>query len=257
MEGYIQKRFPQLEVRSFGTDVVKENRISSQLIREMNYWGLEIKQSSPTPLSSDLEFVSASDVVISADQKIFEELSEKGIVSTNICNFAVDDWHIPYDPIDFSSDKYFANAAKVIHCTARLVSEFFDERNRENSIWAYSTPEESIPEHFRPDATVIDARLRKSVHQTLPSGEIRFFEERELLDGSLKSSLNNETTVYSPKFEFREPEKILLSRDWSDFVRAVSRFRPVNVITAPLASNGKSLTEPYLASLVADYVEYG
>ena len=101
MEGYIQKRFPQLEVRSFGTDVVKENRISSQLIREMNYWGLEVKQSSPTPLSSDLEFVSASDMVISADQKIFEELSEKGIVSTNICNFAVDDWHIPYDPIDF------------------------------------------------------------------------------------------------------------------------------------------------------------
>lgn len=257
IEGYLQKRFPQNEIRSFGTDVVKGNRISSQLTREMKNWGVEIRQTPPTSIFSDPDFIRTSDIVICADNKVSEVLSREGIYSINICDFAVDDRHIPFDPIDFSSDKYLANAAKVLHCTARMVSEVFDKQFRENSIWSYATSERSISDLLRPDAIVIDARLRKSVNQALLSGETKFFEERELLDGSLISTLENGTMVYAPKFEFRQPEKTLLSNDWSDFVRAVTRFGPVNVITAPLAVNGRALSEPYLASLVADYVEYG
>lgn len=257
MEGYLQKRFPQLEVRSFGTDAVKENRISSHLTREMNDWGVEIRQTPPASIYSNLDFIKASDTVISADSRVSEELSREGIFSINVCDFAVDEQHIPFDPIDFSSDKYLANAAKVLHCTAKMVSEVFDEQSSENSIWAYSTSESSIQGLLRPGAIVIDARFRKSAHQSLPSGDTRYFEEQELLDRSLISTLVIGTKVYASKFEIREPEKILLSNDWSDFVREVSRFGPVNVITAPLVANGRALSEPYLASLVADYVEYG
>lgn len=257
MEAYLLKRFQHIEVRSFGTEVVKENRISSQLIREMGGWGLEIRQSPPTSFLSELEFVQTSEMVISADHEISKVLSREDISSVNICDFAVDDRHIPLDPLDFRADKYFANAAKVVHCSAKMVSRLFENRDSVNSIWAYASSEGNFPELLRSDAIVIDARLRRSANQAFPSGEIRLFEEREILSGSLLSTLENETKFYAPRYEFSEPEKILLSNDWSDFVRAVSHFGQVNVITAPLTAHGRALSEPYLASLVAEHVEYG
>lgn len=257
MEAYLLKRFPHFEVRGFGTDVVKENRISSQLIREMDGWGLEIRQSPPTSLMSGLEFLRTSDMVISADHEISKVLSRENIASVNICDFAVDDRHIPLDPLDFTADKYFANAAKVVHCSAKMISALLENPVKVNSIWAYTSSEGNFPELLRSDAIVIDARLRRSANETFPSGKIRLIRERELFSGSLISTLENETKFYAPQYEFSEPEKTLLSNDWSDFVRAVSNFGPVNVITAPLTAHGRALSEPYLASLVAEHVEYG
>jgi hypothetical protein len=222
----------------------------------MNTWGVEIRQTPPTSVISEFDFIKESNIVISADVEISEKLAREGIASINICDFAVDDLHIPQDPIDFSTDRYFANAAKVIHCTARMVAEVIHNQSKVDSIWTHITPENAIPNSLRSGAIVLDARLRRSSKGALPLGESRFFEEYELLSGSLISTLDAGTRVYAPRFEFREPEKALLSNSWSDFVKAVSNFGPVDVITTPLAVNGRKLWDPYLASLVAEHVEY-
>jgi len=256
IEGYLRKRYPQFEIRSFGTDVVEGKRISSQLIREMNYWGVEINQTSPTSAFSEIDFIRESDMVISADIEISEKLVREDIISINICDYAADELHMPFDPIDFSSDKYFANAAKVLHCTARLISEAIEQKPKTDSIWAHTSSEKSLPDSVRPGAIVIDARLRRSSNEALPPGEARFFEEQELLNGSLLTTLHNRTRLYLPKFEFREPEKALLSNDWSDFVSAVSNFGPVDVVTTPLTASRRFLWDPYLASILAYHVEF-
>lgn len=256
VEGYLQKRHPEFDIRSFGTNVGQKGLIPSQLTREMITWGVEIRQTPPTSVICEFDFIKKSDIVISADDEISAKLARVGIASINICDFAVDDLHVPQDPIDFSSDKHLANAAKVIHCTARMISEVFDNESNVHSIWTHITSENAITDSLRNDAIVIDARLRHSSKGALSTGESRFFEEDELLSGSLISTLDTGTRIYAPRFEFREPEKTLLSDSWSDFVKALSNFGPLDVITTPLSVNGRELWDPYLASLVAEHVEY-
>jgi len=252
---FLQNRYPQFEIRSFGIEVEPKNRISSSLTREMKKWGLEIDQTPPTSILTATDFLESSEFIISADAEISDYLSQKGYSSLNICEFALDKSHVPEDPINFKSDRYFANAAKVLHCASRMVSKVIENREETVGIVTFTSTQNGAGAP-RVDAILIDARLRRISNEINDLETLRLFEEQEILDRSLVASLHNGTKFYSPKFEFREPERVLLSNDWSIFVNSVSKFGPVDVITTPLGINGRLLWEPYLASIVAERVEY-
>jgi protein-tyrosine-phosphatase len=256
IEGFLKSRFPQIEVRSFGTDVDRNGRISSQLTRVMNHWGIEINEDPPVSISSEVDFLHDSSIIISADEEISKKLRRKGISSTNLCDFAIDKHHIPDDPLNFPTDLYFVNAAKVLHCTARLISEIIERQPKPVSIRSHITSEDDSLQFLALDEIVIDARLGRSAGEFNRPGETRYFEEAEILTGSAISTLHSETKFYAPKYEFRQPEKTLLSSNWALFVKGVSSFGSISVITTPLSSHGRQLWDPFLASILAEHVQY-
>jgi protein-tyrosine-phosphatase len=256
IEGYLRKLYPNFEIRSFGTEVVEGNRISSSLTRLMNGWGIQINQAPANSIFSQIEFINTSNLVISADGEVSDKLDLIGISSINVCDYAIDHFHTPFDPINFRGDEFIANAAKVIHCTARMISQVIKHQENNGSIWVYTTSDNAIQDYLRKDAIVIDVRLR---HRPKPLGfrdETTFFEEQELLDGSLFSKLHSGIKTYLPKYEFRNPEEVLLSDKFSEFVSKVSSLGEVELITSSLTEHDIFQSEPYLASILAERVIY-
>jgi protein-tyrosine-phosphatase len=257
IEGYLKSHLRESEIKSFGTSITIGNQLSSTLIRKMDDWGIEINRSRPRSFLEDLDFLRQASFVLSADSETVIELAKHGIASLNICDFAVDNLHTPVDPLHFLNDQFLANAAKVVHCTSRLMSRVIEQKPSLAlcTIFISSDNTEKIPTES--GNYVIDARLR-SVHDfRLGSQEVRYFRENELLDGTLSSSLNRETKFYSPKFEFRAPERALLSIEWESFIRGVANFGPVTVITTHTQTKSRELWDPYLASILADSVRFG
>jgi hypothetical protein len=226
------------------------------LTQEMGRWGIDVSQSSPSSAFAEIDFLNESSLVISADSDVSMSLTRSGVSSVNICDFAIDKQHIPADPLNFANDMYFANAAKVLHCTIRMINQTIEQAPRRTSIWTHVTSEVDSAHSMRSDVILVDARLRRSSKDVRPYSETRFFEEHEVLDGSLTATLQSETRFYSPKYEFREPERILLSNNWSIFLSNVSTFGAVDVITTPLSVHGRLLWDPYLASILAEQVKY-
>jgi len=256
MEGYLRKRYPYFEFQSFGTDVVEGNRVSSSLTQLMNEWGIQINQAPTKSVFSQMEFINTSNLVISADREVSDNLHLIGIPSINICDYAIDHFHIPFDPINFRSNKFIANAAKVIHCTARMISQVIKHQEKISSIWVYTTSDNDFQNYLRNEAIVIDVRLRHRPKQLRFRDEITFFEEQEILDGSLISKLHPGIKTYLPKYEFRKPEEVLLSDEFSEFVSKVSSFGEVEMLTTPLAERDELQWGPYLASILAGRVIY-
>jgi protein-tyrosine-phosphatase len=256
IEGLLNQRYPHFEVRSFGTDVDHGGSTPQVLIREMSNWGIEISKLSPTSVFNEIDFIKSSNLVISADDNVSSRLAREGIHSFDICDFAVDDLHVPLDPVNFPHEKFFVNAAKVIHCTARMLSHMIQDNTQSLSIRALTSVRGDNFPALQPNSIHIDAGLRRTLKETELPDDARLFVESEIFDGSIISSLKSETRFYSPKYEFSQPERILLSEGWSNFVKEVSKFGEVVVITTPLNANRRQLWDPFLASIVADEVVY-
>jgi protein-tyrosine-phosphatase len=255
IEGYLRKRFPNFDIRSFGTEVNVKNKISSVLCREMSNWGIEISSSPPQSFLQDIDFLSNSNFIISADITVANSLGEKGIDSYDLCDFAIEGSHIPADPIDFFGDKYLVNAAKVLHCAARFASRVIVNSSGYESISAIEVSGDSAFDLNRSVDYVVDARLRH-IHEFTPlNGEIRYFDESELFSGALHSNLSRETRVYRPRFEFQRPELALISEEWATFVKGIANFGAVSVITAHASTNNRQLWDPYLGSILAARVD--
>jgi hypothetical protein len=168
-----------------------------------------------------------------------------------LCDFAIENSHIPVDPIDFFGDSYLVNAAKVLHCAARFTSRVIVNNSEYESISVTEIKGDSGFDFNGSVDYVVDARLRH-IHEFTPlNGEIRYFDESELFSGTLHSTLSRETRVYRPRFEFQRPELTLISEEWATFVKGVANFGAVSVITAHSSTNNRQLWDPYLGSILA------
>jgi protein-tyrosine-phosphatase len=255
-ESYLNYRLPGYDVKSFGYDVDINQKVSSTLIRDMGTWGIEVSASRPEPFQENIDFLRQSRFILSADAETADKLAEYGFSSHNICEFALDSFHIPVDPIGLSWDKILANAAKVLHCSARFVSQIV-ERDINPPLSVLFLPIDSQEKiSIKPGTCVIDSRLRTICDPISLTPDYRYIDESEIFDGSLSANLRRDTRLYMPQFEFRHPERMLISKEWRTFTRRVADLGPLIVITTHTATKTRDLWDPYLASILADSVEF-
>ena len=253
IEGYINSYHSGFENCSFGIDVSGEVRNISLLNSIMTSWGIEYEVNRTRSCSQNLDYLKSSKLVIAADAAIQEYLLELGLNSINLTQFAVDSLHIPQDPIGFDSRDFAINSAKVVHCAARLIAAHFNESPNRYRVTALIPGSHAKNIDFGLSCYVIDARLR-SVGQKISHDEAPvIFSQKAIQDGSVKEHISPGRHFYSPSFEFNNPERTLLSKNWREFVQGIAILGPTCVITAP---QNELIWDSYLTSILADVTEY-
>jgi protein-tyrosine-phosphatase len=256
VQAYLMHRFPKTTIRSYGIEIDKKGAISRRLINSMKNWGLEIHADPPVDFYNDLDFIENSDFVIAADSHIASEILGNNRKVFDLTKYALDDSHVPADPLGYDTTQMLINNAKVIHCTFRLLNEFNSDAIHKNMICA-AIPKESNPisyENF--EGYVIDARL-KHYEETEYSNKLRLkFSQEMLMSGQLESMISSEIFLYTPMREFHRPEETLLSRRWLDFIEKISKNGPTVVITTPRSSPTMDYPDSYLTSVLASAAKY-
>jgi protein-tyrosine-phosphatase len=247
---------PNLDVRSFGTSLEKNSNVDVSFVNLMNTWEISLKIHRPRSYFLELDFLKSADLVVAADADVFSEISKLNRNTVNLVDFAINNQHVPVDPLGMSKNSFLENVSKVIHCTQRLNRTFMATIPRLHEVIIIVPRTEDFLFLPESDCYVIDASFVKQNNKfNQLIGRCRF-EEIGILDGSILKSVNSGTHFYEARFEFNRPEMILISPMWYEFVRKVSSMGTTYVITEPLSAGGSPLWKSYLATYFADQVRY-
>ena len=257
VEAVILRDQPSVDTRSYGTSIVENRILDSNLLTLSSAWGLELKTHNPRSFKSDLDFLRSADLVIAADLKVYDQINHLNLNTVNLINFAVDSVHIPIDPVELSLNGLLENISKTIHCTFRLLDKTFPSLPKQFNITVKLPRSEDSIISIKSDAYFVDARLRKlDSNDRLVRNSTYEFKESELFDGSLIASVDKNISSYKAKFDFSQPEMALVSKQWAEFLCKVNSIGPLTVLTEPLMARGARLWRPYIASYVADTIHY-
>jgi len=255
-EALLIRENPNLDVRSFGTSVEKNTSIDVSFLNLMSNWEIPLKIHTPRNYFLELDFLKSADLVVAADVDVLSEIIHLNRNTVNLVDFAIDNEHVPIDPLGMSKNSFLENVSKVIHCTQRLHRTFMKTIPQFHEVIVIVPRTEDFLFLPESDCYVIDASFVKQNHKFSRLIGLCRFEELGILDGSILKSVNSETHFYEARFEFNRPEMILISPMWNEFVRKVSSLGTTYVITEPLCAGGSPLWKSYLATYFADQVRY-
>jgi hypothetical protein len=253
MYGFLQHAYPSIESKSFGTSPDPEEKPNMLLEETMGCLGLEYEKGPSKSWADHKSFLRSSDLIISADDSIKGFLKAHDFESSSLTDFAIDFLHNPEDPVGFTPTRFVANSAKVIHCTARLMSSALGEATGSFSVTAVTQLGLDRPIKVPENAYVIDARI-KHLGESLgiPQNPV-FFSEEMVNSGMLTEIIHPLKRHYAPDFEFRNPERVLLSKTWKTFVQNVSNLGPTYMVTSPSVPG---VWDSNLASILAQRLLY-
>lgn len=253
MHAFLQHRYPQIESKSFGTAPESGKQPNLLLEETMTCLGLDCEKG-PSKSWADYEsFLRSSDLIISADDSIKSVLDDHGFNSRSLSDFAIDFSHNPEDPVGFTASRFVSNSAKIIHCTARLMCSVLGENTGKFNLTAITQLDPLSPVSVPEKGYVIDARIKHLGEPLrLPQKPV-FFSEEMFNSGMFASTIDPLKYHYAPDFEFRNPERVFISRNWEMFVRGVSDLGPTYVVTSPRVSG---VWDSYLATTLARRVLY-
>jgi len=249
MESYLKRIFPEAQVNTFGYEA-QEGEIPPKIISKIvSPWGLSVNISPSKNCSNNLELIEESKLVVAADFETRDYLLDLGIPSVLIQDFALRSEYIPSDPTDLDRKELTTNLAKVVHCTARLINFYF--LNEKSKISSYESLEAIDSINSKWHSITIDSRLRNVDSKELmklASEQVVFFTESDILSGEILDLASPNIRLYLPRYEIGSPEELLISEQWKFFVKSVSTYGDLLILTVPSEINApESLFSSILA----------
>jgi len=252
---YLKNLIPDLKVNSFGTDITRGSLSNSDISRYLNQWGIEFQQQLTKSVSDHIAEVTKTNFVIACDEKIVRSIASVCPDVVNLQEYAIDNQHIPVDPISFSQKDFLENLCKVLHSTMRFSIQKYLPSSSDFASIAKQVTDPIIDFQKFPDGVYIDTRIKtKNLYRNIPD-QVRWFTEEELRSGRLAKNVAQHVAVYAPRFEFRHPELCLLSRQWIEFVRAVETFGSTTLLIEKFDSSKSTNSCSYLATSLASSVD--
>jgi len=256
IESLFRQNFPHIEIRSYGININLGRNKNPGFFYLMNDWGIDIQDRVPKDFTTNLSFVSTADLVIASDSFVYSKVLPFNTETENLVDYAIDENHIPVDPINMSEIDFRKNLAKLIHCTFRLINKLSPIYAFQSKITALIPQLEKDFFRREPNSFIIDARfIKRATDSRLPE-RTYFFEEDELLNGKILMFAAKEIETYRAKNEFLQPEKVLISNNWVKFIGKIAEHGPTTIICEPITTQNLPLWKAYLTSSVADVLIY-
>jgi protein-tyrosine-phosphatase len=256
VEAYLNLALSGCQVRSFGTEVRKSAKVSSEFIATMHNWGLKVTTHAPCNVESGKSFIQSADLVVAADSQIFAIVRDMNRNSVNLTDFALDESHVPIDPIGLTRNAFLENISKVVHCTSRLLDSYTPSSPNNREILAVIPQSARFVPYLKSDGFIIDSSFGGYQSKAQSNLEVIWFAESDFRSGNILNLVRKNFVQYSSKYEFLKPEQVLISSIWKDFVEKVALTGPTEVITQPLGRKNSESWQPYLASRLAHAVKY-
>ena len=256
VEAYLNLVLGSCQVRSYGTNIRRNAKVSSDFVTTMHNWGLRISTHTPRHIESDISYLRSADLVIAADFQVFESVKELSLNCINLIDFALDENHEPIDPIGLPRGEFLENISKVIHCTSRLVDLLTPPLSNLHEILAVIPKTSHLVQYPKNEGFVIDSSFGGSQRTGQSNLNVLWFSESDFRSGNILNLVRENVSHYSSKYEFLKPEQVLISESWAKFVKKVASMGPTEVITQPFGSKGSEMWQPYLASRFAHAVRY-
>ncbi len=265
----IRKIFPELSVFSAGVQATSTN-VPEQVRFIADRWGIPVQESTSTSVTSSVEILNSSDLIIAADEEVAhllgQSVNNKSIVNLQEISTAIE--FTPHDPTGMQGLQMEIELAKVVALTIQEVVTFLKLRSN-NSITAVipRTPQaesraiEQTLSANKSKGFILDLNLRtpdasiwKDAH--LPITIIKGDYTSELT--KLVSALHKKkatAAILAPAYESSSPENIWLSRELINSIVKLSAIAPVTLLTSPLTIAGRTVPDAYFASLAASRVD--
>lgn len=263
-EVVIRNHFPDFLVSSFGAEVSDGEDTSDFAALVAQRWGLSPMKAITTSKEKFLASKFSPELVLAADQKIFESISQLGIPGAH--RSLTDDYIHPElrpsDPDGMEESQFERELAKVANTVLRTIYEWKGWKNRNKVISFIPRGTTDIPQTIA--HAIFEARALGAV---LIDGDCRAPHDFDLENNSLTPIDFDYTKTLSesgPKLrpneilrhsrELDKPEKYFLSQSWKALVDSYSRTNPVVIITSPRRSKARSLPDSFLASYFSDSI---
>jgi protein-tyrosine-phosphatase len=262
-QSIIQRFFPGSECESVGISAVFNHETNQEVRGIAAEWGLPpIKHLSESLESRKLDILE-SDLVILAEAKMEFQLRRIGYEgkSLSMNDPKIQKDFIPCDPLGLSLSKLKLELAKVAYCSIQGMRVNHGAMNQ-NPIsvlipfcdddtpyaYAYAALEQKIS-----GGVIIDADFRSPAAKKY--GSDMKIEKVPIDDFDLLNiSHAPDGKMFSPVREYGNPESILLSVGWRNFLDRISASSPVFVISAPRHTERKMLPDSYLCAVWSDKV---
>ena len=232
----IRHHFPDFLVSSFGVEVSDGEDTSDFAALVAQRWGLSPMKTITTSKEKFLASKFSPELVLAADQKIFESISQLGIPGAH--RSLTDDYIHPElrpsDPDGMEESQFERELAKVANTVLRTIYEWKGWKNR--------------------DKVLIDGDCRAPHDFDLENNSLSpiDFDYTKALSESAPKLRPNEILRHSRELD--KPEKYFLSQSWKALVDSYSRTSPVVIITSPRRSKARSLPDSFLASYFSDSI---
>jgi protein-tyrosine-phosphatase len=256
----LRRNFPAISAYSAGVEVSTNSEIPASIRALCQSWGLEIPELVSTPWDSISEKVEPDDIVICADDHVFERV-KLGVGTSHIINLANSespDFLIPTDPAGATRAVVEQELAKCLVQAIRflaphmkwaspMITEIYVPRSEEEIPEAIMRARKEHPVSEKRGMIFLDCNLR-APNSSLwnPSENIRNFDE-SLTVQDLQSG-----DVVQASHEFTSCPQILLSHKWRTFISELGQSFQVVALAPPLYINGLISTESLFTLLCAD-----
>jgi protein-tyrosine-phosphatase len=256
----LRKHFPEISVQSAGVEVSQNAEIPLAIRTLCNSWELAITETVSTPWESLKNSVEPEDLLICADDHVFE-IVKVGVKTSNVINLTEiksPDFLVPIDPAGATRAIVEQELAKCLAQTIRLLSPYIKwvapmiteiyVPSREESI--QEAIERAFYEHSHLDTKNIiylDCNLR-APNSSLwnQRGKVKNFEETLMVKNLQPGD------ILQASYEFTLWSQILLSLEWKNFVADLGKSFQVVALAPPLYVNNLISTESLFSLLCAE-----
>ena len=249
LSAYLQLHFPHVKFTSSGVNAREYAETSSIALQIAKNWGFPFapKKSTIPILDSRMKYLPVDESTKVALSDLGAEtclLSDSSIESTNIIRK-------PVDPVNFQISEFTYELAVLLNYGVKMIlSEFPPLGLHDIAVIEFSgdhfegiSLSEYVSER-QDEVYIVNACLRNlQVHNLL----VEFFNLSPLLDYKILS------IAYSSTYEILEPEKLLCSVEWRQWLYHLASIRPVVLLVSPVElSEQMTMPETVLATIWAN-----
>ena len=262
-EYVISSQFPEIEVKSAGTHVELVDLPALQVSIIASEWGVNCEVTTPRSISDMREYIESSDLVILAEQNLVSELTKFKVTGKvrSLEEYSLDTSFSPKDPAGFSNQKLREELGKMTSVALRAIeSELHISSTFGIKVVVPTNPSDcelafthAQFERQQNNGFLVDIDFRSPY-----SIEFAGLAEFEFYD-PLETDLTKESNIFrskilSPIREVKNPESVLISREFRIKIRKLADIAPVTLVTAPRNILGQGIPDSYLAAVLGNQI---
>ena len=258
----IRKFYPEITVHSSGIFALSGGLIPASIRDIAQSWKLPIQEIFSTPVAQAGPELTASDLIIGADEEVSLALKSKYPESQirNLQDAAMALEFTPHDPSGMSGFKTEIELAKVVALTLQEVRAFIAKPAPfPITLWIPRSPHSETALIKKvlagaASALTIDLNFRTPSPESWrnPTHPVRALSSDFLGELSELVDLGNFSgSIISPTFEATWPESLWTDPALAATISKAAEKGAVNLVTAPLTIGDKLKPDAFLASICA------
>jgi hypothetical protein len=226
-------------------------------------WGVALFESECIDVNYFKNKVTNRTTIVAAESEMIPGLlnifEDKNIISFE--TISSNKLFTPKDPIGLNAVEFKVEIAKVVYIAVRTGIQAIEGEAKRHLIDAIvPATEEDFEvilnsresEFLHHDRISICVDFRAFIRQPINTGAILRFNP---IGCDLNTFLNAPNgTIFIANHEHSNVESLMLRRSWIDLLINLSKYRKLNIITAPVLPNNIGLHDAYLAASAADNI---